>query len=177
MPKINLGLPLRTRPATAVFALCGAIVCSVAGPASAQPVLENFLQEYAVKFVCGTSTGRSAVPGRYQTAINVHNPGRRTSILRKVALAPPGQPGRVTGFRRTVLEHDQAIDFDCVDILDQAGPHRFLTGFLVIRSDLGHELDVVAVYTATAGTGVSIDTERVPTRRVAVPGVADPGGQ
>ena len=112
------------------------------------------------------------INGFYATAVNVHNPGPPIKFARKVAIAPPGKPGGISGFWVTGLKNDQAIEFDCRQIYEQAfaaglQPGPFIKGFLVIRSQ--RQLDVVAVYTAgpSNGQGVSsIHTERVPPRRV-----------
>lgn len=138
------------------------------------PLLAN---EYAVKVVCGRMGGAGSltpvINGFYATAVNIHNPAPVPTLFwRKVAIAPPGVPGRITGFRPMVLQRDQAVEIDCRQIFlqaQQAGipPGPFLKGFLVIRSP--RQLDVVAVYTAgpSNGQGVSsIHTERVPPRRV-----------
>ena len=39
--------------------------------------------QYRVKFVCGLETGRVVSPGNYFTAINVHNPNKGPSELRR----------------------------------------------------------------------------------------------
>lgn len=130
------------------------------------------LLQYAVKFVCGKSSGEVVAPGVYYTAINVHNPANQEVRFRKkVAVALPGeQPGPVSEFSEAKLAPDQALEIDCPDILRHAStpeeePADFLKGFVVIESDV--ELDVVAVYTAT-GRGeqvVTLDVERVSPRR------------
>lgn len=137
------------------------------------PLLAN---EYAVKFVCGRMGGPGqltpVVNGFYATAVNIHNPGPVQSFWRKVAIARPGAPGQITGFRSMTLKNDQATELDCRQIFAQVfqagiNPGPFLKGFLVIRSF--RPLDVVAVYTAGPSNGQgasSIHTERVPPRRV-----------
>ncbi|MEA3051515.1 MAG: hypothetical protein QOG72_418 [Sphingomonadales bacterium] len=136
--------------------------------------------EYAAKYVCGTNPLQGAVTtlaaaGNYYTAVNIHNPFKANKVTYKVALAPQGKPGPMTGFQPVFpLSYDQAMDVDCRLIrarLQQSGipvpANGFITGFLVIESS--RELDVVAVYTAapTPGNQVSsIHTERVPVRRV-----------
>ena len=114
----------------------------------------------------------SFVTGEFATAVNVHNPGPRVTVDRKVAVARPLVPGEVSGFETLTLENDQAVEFGCPDILNHRNVPRepFLTGFLVIRS--AGELDVVAVYTAGGLEGAqlaAIHTERVPARQVLVP--------
>ena len=138
-----------------------------AAPARAQPAL---VFEYAVKVVCGTIPRATAetplAVGRYYTAVNIHNPARATAVLRfKTAIAGRGQPGRVSPFETMILESDQALEFDCAQIHRQ-GRAEWVKGFFVIHSS--HELDVVAVYTAS-GKGdyvATFHTERVPMRRI-----------
>jgi hypothetical protein len=144
---------------------------------AAPPAVPLIANEYAVKFVCGRMGGGGSlnpvINGFYATAVNIHNPAPVATLFwRKVAIAPPGVPGRITGFRPINLLRDQAVEIDCRQIflqVKQAGIPigAFLKGFLVIRSP--RQLDVVAVYTAGPqnGQGVSsIHTERVPPRRV-----------
>ena len=124
--------------------------------------------QYAAKFVCGRSGGEVVARGAYLTAVNVHNPeDTAVRFTVKVALALPGlKPGPVSPKRVAALGADEALEVDCPDIRRLAGTKaRFLKGFLVLES--GHELDVVAVYTA-AGADDEIRTlhiERVPARR------------
>ena len=126
--------------------------------------------QYAAKFLCtanipGTSqTTTALLPGVYQTAVNIHNPQRKTVELRKkLALAGGG----ISKFVNQKLESDAAARVDCGDVpsFDLHLIHGF-EGFLVIEST--HSLDVVAVYTAGArGAEVaSIDVEHVPERRL-----------
>lgn len=126
--------------------------------------------QYAVKFLCtanipGTSqTTTALLPGVYQTAVNIHNPQRRTVELRKKLAVASGQ---ISSFINQKLEPDAATRVDCSDLsaFDIHLIHGF-EGFLVIESSLS--LDVVAVYTAGArGAEVaSIDVEHVPERRL-----------
>lgn len=129
----------------------------------------NIIFQYAVKFVCGKSDGRVVAPGKYWTAINVHNPTYATVVFRKkLAVALPGeQPGHVSGFSDTKLGPDEALEIDCEDIFEHAESRDdFLKGFVVIQSDV--ELDVVAVYTAAGGDEQveALHTERVWPRRL-----------
>jgi hypothetical protein len=126
--------------------------------------------QYAAKFLCtanipGTSQTTSALlPGTYQTAVNIHNPQRRTVELRTKLAAASGD---ISKFINGKLESDAATRIDCGNVTSYELHliHGF-EGFLVIEST--HSLDVVAVYTAGAqGAGVSsIDVEHVPERRV-----------
>jgi hypothetical protein len=138
-------------------------------PALIRPTARYRFQ-YAVKFLCtanipGTSQTTSALlPGVYQTAVNIHNPQRKTVELRK-KLAVAG--GGISKFINQKLEPDAAARVDCADVpsFDLHLIHGF-EGFIVIEST--QSLDVVAVYTAGArGAEVaSIDVEHVPERRL-----------
>jgi hypothetical protein len=62
--------------------------------------LEGF--QYAVKFVCGKGDGNILAPGRYFTAINVHNPTDQTiNFSKKFAIALPGE--RPGPYRRPLM--------------------------------------------------------------------------
>jgi hypothetical protein len=130
---------------------------------------ESVTFQYATKVVCGKSDGSVVAPGRYFTAVNVHNPLYSRARFRvKVATALPGlRPGPVSPFRDVELGADEALEIDCPDINKLAGADGdFLKGFVVVES--GTELDVVAVYTA-AGSDEQVEVlhmERVPARRV-----------
>ena len=142
--------------------------------------------QYAVKVVCGAYEAPPAsqlilAPGRYFTAINIHNPSTcKTVTFRwKLAIAkginsPPR--GEISTFATFSLRPDEAIEIDTAEILSakflMALPRfNFVKGFVVIESQC--ELDVVAVYTASSlGTApsagaVAFHTERVPYRRIA----------
>jgi len=133
-------------------------------------LMTRYRFQYAAKLLCtanipGTSQTTSALlPGTYQTAVNIHNPQRRTVELRKKLAAASGE---ISGFIKQKLEPDAATRVDCGGITD-FGLHLIhgFEGFLVIEST--HSLDVVAVYTAGArGAEVaSIDVEHVPERRI-----------
>jgi len=115
------------------------------------PVRGSF--QYAVKFVCGKSTGPVVAPGTYFTAINVHNPTYAAIQLRaKVAVALPGlKAGPVSKFSTAKLGPDEALEIDCPDISKLADAKTdFLKGFVVIQSDV--ELDVVRCTPPPAGT-------------------------
>lgn len=63
-----------------------------------------------MKFVCGEivaspdNVPTPVAPGRYWTAINIHNPSKckQANFRWKVAVANPGEPGPVTAYSRTV---------------------------------------------------------------------------
>ena len=135
--------------------------------------------QYAMKIVCGeivTSPNNAptpVAPGRYWTAINIHNPNKckQANFRWKVAVANPNEPGPVTAYSRIVrLQPDQALEIDCEQVMrvfPQPQP-RFVKGYVVIESDI--ELDVVAVYSGTPGAcgSNSFHTERVQPRCVPV---------
>lgn len=131
----------------------------------------SILFEYAVKIICGKADGEILAPGRYWTAINVHNPASvGVRFRKKVALAfPEEQPGPVSKLFDAKLGPDEAFEIDCKDIRKLAEYDAdFLKGFVVIQSE--SELDVVAVYTAAGGDEFveSLHTERVPARRIRI---------
>ena len=138
--------------------------------------------QYAVKLVCGMVNADApgappspVAPGRYWTAINIHNPDKcRSARFRwKVVVARRlGEELAVPIYQRMqVLGPDQAVEIDC-DLIGKALPlpaPEFIKGYVVLESD--SELDVVAVYSGgQAGCQAlsSFHTERVPARTVAV---------
>jgi hypothetical protein len=137
--------------------------------------------QYAVKLVSGIPGPELhggldiLAPGRYYTAINIHNPATcKTVTFRwKVAQAYPLQVGPITRFQKLQLRPDEAIEIDSINVarLLDVSPTRFLKGFVVIESPC--PLDVVAVYSIgapahgqIAGNVVAFHTERVPERRI-----------
>lgn len=125
-----------------------------------------FRFQYAAKFICTSNIPRTSqtsdalLPGSYQTAVNVHNPGPQTAKLRvKVALGPR-LISKYVGLR---LRDDEVTRFVCRDLRETFGMKLIhgAEGFLVIEST--HSLDVIAVYTAgpVAGGVASIDVEQV----------------
>ena len=157
-----------------------AALVALAGPVTAQrsPTAAAARFEYAVKFVCtadipGTSqTIPSVLPGAYETAVNVHNPGAaRIAFRKKIAVAvPPGgqQAGPVSDFVTDELDADEALSVGCAEIAGDFGITfvHGAEGFLVIRSP--RRLDVTAVYTAgpVGGPVASMAVERIPGARV-----------
>jgi hypothetical protein len=121
--------------------------------------------QYAAKLLCGMSKRPGVAPGRYFTAVNVHNPGRDSVLFRyKFALTRPNaQPGPITPWTGASLRSDQALEIECTDSLIKLGG-GFAKGFVVVETR--RELDVVGVYTA-AGTGwvQTLAIDRVPPRR------------
>jgi hypothetical protein len=154
------------------------LLLGVLSPANAQtPTTTVWTREFAVKVICGPTTSATppVAPGRYFTAINMHNPGRTTAAFQlKVAVSsmPHAElelvPGPVTKFVSGDLKPDQAIEIDCQHAVALAKTvvtnTGFLKGFLVLQSTA--ELDVVAVYTASGPTArvQSMTLERVPPR-------------
>ena len=131
-------------------------------PGSAAAQAPTF--EYAVKVVCG-NLDPSTVPGRFATAVNVHNPATAETRFRmKVAVAGAGQADFVTSFRNFRLRPDGALVISCTEVRDLTG-RTVVDGFVVIQSAV--EVDVVAVYTAAGSASVSaMAVERVPPRRM-----------
>src|SRR5262245_53063494 len=139
----------------------------VAGIAAAQ----SLPRQYSAKFICGKASDEQvkaflAAPGLYYTAINVHNPRTQNPISyrKKFALGQPNEKvGKISEWFGGTLKADEVMQIDCGDIYNHMGipPGTFIEGFAVIRPSA--ELDVVAVYTAEGGNGVStLHTERVP---------------
>ncbi len=137
--------------------------------------------QYAVKLVGGTvAVGHGAAetpvaPGRYWTAINIHNPDkcRDANFRWKVVVAAPlGQNPAIPTFQRPrTLGPDMALEIDWAQVKQTfpSPPPTFVKGYVVIESDV--ELDVVAVYTGTQGGNTplnSFHTERVHPRSVPV---------
>jgi len=80
---------------------------------------------YSAKFLCGPSFGREGVQrGSYSTAINVHNPHNGTVVIHKKAVIANREDdprGRISPFRMVKLGPDEAIEIDCIDIVDLLG--------------------------------------------------------
>lgn len=132
--------------------------------------------QYAVKIAAGQlALGRLRIlpPGRYDTAINIHNPSRcdTVSFRWKVAVGLPGlEAGQVSAFRDGRLGPDQALEIDWQDIQraltpDGHPPPAFVKGWVVIETPA--QLDVVAVYGGAddeRSTNKVFHTERVAPR-------------
>ena len=151
---------------------------------------------YAAKFLCGElrqiDREGPVQPGRYSTAINVHNPHHIPVVFRKKAVLlyngehpeqakerplPPTQR-ECPAVRE--LGPDYGLEIDCPDIRDvllrdasgKPGPQApvFIKGWVVIETMTTISLDIVAVYTTESITGQaaappSIAIERVPGTR------------
>lgn len=139
--------------------------------------------QYAVKLVQGAAPVLSdlsvIVPGRYFTAINVHNPSTCKTVTFRWKVALADVDGRhvsiISAFQNATLRPDEALEIDAPLIarVVSHGTTRFLKGFVVLESPC--ELDVVAVYTGSpAGQGpasppaldLAFHTERVPARKI-----------
>lgn len=130
---------------------------------------------YSAKIVCVPHLGKASpalMPGKYRTAVSVHNPWDEPAHIQKwVTLSPPQGQTPITGGRiADTLQPWSSFDVDCPHMRDDYGlPDGAKVpggkGFMVIRSD--QELDVVAVYTSRTetrnkdGVGTSIDVELV----------------
>jgi hypothetical protein len=171
-----------------------------------QPFPWPFLYRYvyAAKFLCGElkpTTGREGPvePGRYATAINLHNPHSYPVAIRKKAILlyngekpeeAVERPIPPTHGDRTIIKElgpDWGLEIDCFDIRDlllrdasgNPGPQApiFIKGWVVIETLIDAALDVVAVYTAEPlgpargpAQSISITTDRVPGTRTLLPG-------
>ena len=135
----------------------------------APAVAQRFPYQYAAKFICmadipGTSQQSAGLlPGLYQTAVNIHNPGKSTARIRMKLASGAG----ITPWKGAGLKYDEVTQVNCAQVQDfgVAFTHGF-EGFLVIESTVS--LDVVAVYTAAAVRGQvsSIDVEAVRERKI-----------
>jgi hypothetical protein len=155
------------RTLTAVI-LALAAFAAIAQPAPA-PVS---VRQYAAKFVCGKAGGEqtetfNVAPGSYFTTINVHNPALTSAVRfrKKFAVANPNEEGgKISEWFAVTLKADQALQIDCGSIYKHLGiaAGTFIDGFAVIQMfNTSPQLDVVGVYTASPGNGVSsIDVER-----------------
>ncbi len=155
---------MRIRIVAALF-----IVTAIAAVAAAQ----TQTRQYSAKFICGKASDEQvkaflAAPGIYYTAINVHNPRLQTAISygKKFALGEPNEKvGKISQWFDGRLKADEVMQIDCGDIYKHMGipPGTFIEGFAVIQPR--YDLDVVGVYTAEGGNGVTtLHMERVPLR-------------
>ena len=140
-----------------------------------KPPVTNQVFTYSAKITCVPHLGSASpalMPGKYRTAVNVHNPSEEpANIVKWVTLSPPQGETPISGDKiHESLEPWSAFDVDCPHLRDEFGlPDGAKVpggkGFMVIQSD--RELDVVAVYTARAeipssnGVGKSIDVETI----------------
>jgi len=137
--------------------------------APAAAAAQRFPFQYAAKFICmsdipGTSQQSAGLlPGNYQTAVNIHHPGKAVARIRmKLATG-----GVISPWKGAALKYDEVMQVNCAQIQD-FGVHFIhgFEGFLVIEST--ESLDVIAVYTAAPVRGEvsSIDVETVRERKL-----------
>lgn len=160
----------RTIPIAAF--LLSLVLVSLPAPLSAQ-VRQVTIFLYAAKFVCGKAGDeRMTSPGEYFTVINVHNasPTKEVRYIKRFAQAlPEERPGKLSEFATGTLPPDQAMAIECQNIYRHTGlpPGSFIDGFALLYSL--SELDVVSVHTAGHAEVETLNTERVPVRRLVIP--------
>jgi len=130
---------------------------------------------YSIKFVCGQqnvpnigSVPSSFVPGRYRTAINLHNPEPYSVQftvrgVRTQSAYPPSAGGHVGAPVPESLGAGQGLEISCEDIMTSIGETNqdifinfLFTGFVTVQTGQRNDLDIVGVYTVTvSGAGVS----------------------
>ncbi|SRR5260221_2865778 len=135
---------------------------------------QSFQLQYAAKFVCGKSgnTVDNFAPGLYFTTINVYNTSSEAIDKRIVVALPDETAGGTTKNIPVKLPPGRALQIDCRNILAHLKadgvplPATPVDGFVIIRSMT--PIDVIGVYTtsATAGTILTMTTDRVPARRL-----------
>jgi hypothetical protein len=158
---------------------------------------------YSAKFLCGVqqpvSLGEPTVkPGNYATEINIHNfMYQRVGVRKKVLVVVDPQQGPVGREPNQVepraldtiyLRNDGATMDDCNRIwqllypgMALPSPMPFMSGTLVLISRQDIDVDVVhtvsiRVPQSDPSASVSIDVERVPGKKVAIPNNLFPGG-
>ena len=124
--------------------------------------IRDYRYVYSAKFLCVPLVGPEGTalsPGRYQTAINVHNPSTNdVTFLKKVVIArnEMEKRGVITPLEQEQLADDEAISIDCTSIAARFDePQPIGEGFVVFKSN--DPLDVIAVYTSRD----SVDVEPV----------------
>jgi len=131
--------------------------------------LENFWKQflhnkytYSAKFVCVAevgSEGDAVSPGRYRTAINVHNPHSTDVVFLKKAVIARNENeerGQISELVEDQLAADEALSINCKSIAARFGSEPTIgDGFVVLKSN--EPLDVVAVYTSRD----SVDVEYI----------------
>jgi hypothetical protein len=136
------------------------------------------MRVYSAKFLIGelrpSEKGEGPfAPGRYTTAINVHNPNGDVVRFRKkaVLLATPGKPtppSRADYQVLAALEPDWGVAIGAGEIRDELigeDTTAFIEGWVVIEVFApACEIDVVAVYTVAPldGGQTSLSVDRVP---------------
>jgi hypothetical protein len=165
-------------------------------PSYAQGDVDKYT--YSIKFVCGIKTVSSGAgfpfpttidfdtagtqgavqPGKYSTAINIHNFRRDPATLSvRGVIADPLVFAGPSGEREVTIGRFRAREIDCSEIagmypdtlIDSEGrilrPPGFMKGFVTITT--GTQLNVVVVYTAaifkegekSTPSGLSMDVE------------------
>ena len=117
---------------------------------------------YSAKFICVPEVGPekgTVSPGRYRTAINVHNPGNKeVRFLKKAVIArnENEKRGPISPLVEDALAGDEALSINCKSIADRFEDEVSVgDGFFVIKSN--DPLDVAAVYTSRD----SVDVEYI----------------
>ena len=111
---------------------------------------------YSAKFLCGPARGleEGVQPGSYSTAINVHNPHNvAVYLFKKVVIAQrEDEPrGRISAFRKVMLNPDEAIEIDCIDIVRFFGAQQE-TGVTAPSQQTQTSPQTIAVPTVTVRT-------------------------
>lgn len=103
---------------------------------------DTIVVQYAAKLLCGVSNRPGIAPGRYYTAVNVHNPARDSVFFRYkfVLTRPNAVPGPISPWTPATLRSDQALEIECSDAVIKLGG-GFAKGFVVVETQ--RELDVV----------------------------------
>jgi len=174
------------KSATIIMGALCLLGCSMYPPLPAQALTRDL---FSVKFICGIKTPPPGItlptagtqnavqPGRYSTAINLHNFSDNENVKIRVhgVIAKPGGGGEVSNPPVIItIPSMGALELDCpfianlfddIIITPDGGillPPNFIKGFLRIESLQGQEnpsLNVVVVYTVRKGEEVSIDVE------------------
>jgi len=129
---------------------------------------------YSVKFVCGQQNApnggpvpSSFVPGRYRTAINIHNPEPypvqfTVRGVRTQSAYPASAGGHVGAPVPTSLAAHEGLELSCEDIMtaiDESYRDIFVsllfTGFVIIQTNQRSDLDVAGAYTVTVSSAGS----------------------
>ncbi len=127
---------------------------------------QEFQFEYAAKLICGFPNRPAVAPGRYYTAINIHNPNPKGTVFRRkfVLTEKTDSPAGPGTWALNKMPADGAVEIECGtrEVLER----QISKGFVVIQSP--RQLDGVAVYTAGSVTDslTTMDVERVPQREI-----------
>ncbi len=140
-----------------------------------EPLPEQDIFVYSIKTVCVPHLGNAypaLMPGKYRTAVNVHNPWDEPATIEKSIILsnPQGVPPITGDIINEVLPSRWSFDVDCPHMRDDFGLPQGAKvpggkGFMTIKSD--QKIKVVAVYTSRTetktkdGVGTSIDVEYI----------------